>query len=221
MLYIGIDIAGAENTWICSIRQESRKLFVEELTNKYKSILEMTNFLKSKHFTICSIDAPLTYPINEANGFRRSDRELKELLNNKNIVSSSNSLMAVPLRAGYLLKMFESNGIERFYETHPRASAYLLKTNRDDLFDKYKKKGFDHFDEIAKLIEIILHNTGYELKLEGLPNKHDAVDSLLCAISSFCIKSKAFNVRFLNHDDNERSFTHYRPRFFIIERYAT
>ena len=112
MNFYGLDIAGAKNTWLCRIRVNDNRITITEIIKHRGSIIELAGHINKTEYEIICIDAPLTYPADKENGMRDSDILLRDILKRENhpanIVSSSHSLMAVPLRGMYLLKYLKT-----------------------------------------------------------------------------------------------------------------
>ena len=125
--FLGIDIAGAENSWVCELVWEEDKKRICWLKPPYKieALSEIVNLIKNKDFICCAIDAPLSFSP-QTKKWRWADIELRCLLEKdiKNWVQSPNSMQAVPLRAQQLASLMLPY-VGAIIETHPRSSLFL------------------------------------------------------------------------------------------------
>ena len=99
--YLGIDIAGASNTWMAVlVRTGGRPLLIHPPHRA--SLAGIVDYTQAHHVVAAAIDAQLTWAASEEEdtGFRPCDRELRQLLPRevRNWVASQNSLMAPETR---------------------------------------------------------------------------------------------------------------------------
>ncbi len=129
-LYLGVDIAGADNSWVCVLQRTGENLFVHESPCR-KRLDQIVTYCDEKLVLASAIDAQLTWaPIEkEDTGFRTSDCFLRKMLApNSNWVQSQNDSMAVPVRGRQLAEILAPR-VGTIIETHPRACLYLLRTS--------------------------------------------------------------------------------------------
>ena len=123
-VYLGVDVAGAKNTWMMSLSPSSDGLAVVDGPRK-ASLVAVVDYCGTNNVVAATIDAQLTAALSEENGFRESDTELRKMLLERqgsiNWVASATSLLAVPVR-GRLLAEHLSPTVGTVIETHPRAS---------------------------------------------------------------------------------------------------
>ena len=124
-LFVGVDIAGADNTWAAGLIPSSRGLEIA-FGPKQATPEQLLAMLSAQPATGVAIDGQLSLAFDDANGFRSSDHELRSLLPTdcRTWVASANSLMAVPLRAGLLAERI-APVVGTVLETHPRACLLL------------------------------------------------------------------------------------------------
>ena len=128
LIYLGIDVAGASNTWISGLSQKNGHLEIV-LEPHSTSLEEIVNFCKENHVVGAAIDAQLTMSLTENSGFRKSDQKLRELLppDCRNWVASVNSLMAVPVR-GRFLSEFLAPVVGTIIETDINPKSWTRRT---------------------------------------------------------------------------------------------
>jgi predicted nuclease with RNAse H fold len=121
LLYLGIDVAGARNTWVGGLTWHEDHLEVA-VKPSLSSLEEIVEYCRAHRVAGAAIDAQLTMSLSAERGFRASDRQLRALLppDCRNWVASVHSLMAVPVR-GQLLSDFLAPLVGTVLETHPRA----------------------------------------------------------------------------------------------------
>ncbi|HDD44851.1 MAG TPA: DUF429 domain-containing protein [Candidatus Desulfofervidus auxilii] len=184
MLFLGIDIAGAKNSWVCELSWDKKKLFLEIPPYQIAALDEILNLVQKKVFLGCAIDAPLTYS-SSTRKWRISDIALRCLLKeNKNWVQSPNSMQAVPLRAQQLVS-FISPYVGSIIETHPRASLFFM-LEKEPLLKKYKTSPNALKILIEKTLAILPKVLNVEIKI--LPEtivSDGALDAFICAIIAF------------------------------------
>lgn len=198
-LFVGVDIAGGENTWAAGLIPSSRGLAVA-FGPKQASPDQLLEILTMAPATGIAIDGQLSLAFSDTNGFRSSDVELRALLppECRTWVASANSLMAVPLRAGLLAERV-APVVGTVLETHPRASLYL-ELGRDHLPDikEYKRSQ----DAVARLLAAWTER----FRLHGgvVASTDDALDALVCATVAYAYHSEPQRVRYLKHGAADR-----------------
>ena len=197
--FVGVDIAGAENTWVAALAPFAQGLAIS-LVPKQATPAGILELLDAKEATAVAIDGQLSLAFSDANGFRSSDRELRELLppECRVWVASANSLMAVPLRAR-LLADAVAPLVGTILETHPRASLYLgLGPEFLPDLKEYKRS-----PQAAARLSIGWSAAfgivgGYVAPSDG------ALDALVCATVAFCFHGAPDRLRYLRHSANDR-----------------
>ena len=187
-IYLGVDIAGARNTWMCALASAEGHLRIvhdpESVTLEY-----IVAYCETEDVLAVSIDAQLSIALSEENGFRTSDLELRDMLpdNCQVWVASFNSLMAVPVR-GRLLADNLSPVVGTLIETHPRASLYFaLGPGALHATRQYKKKHNKENDEQKAARGRALVDLWeqwcdcYRIESPYIPVDDGALDALVCA----------------------------------------
>ncbi|MNS31229.1 hypothetical protein D3C72_632780 [compost metagenome] len=137
-VYLGIDVAGASNTWICVLALGAEGPAIVIPPTK-ASLVDIVRLADERDVVAVAIDAQLTHAISEETGFRSGDLQLRQLLPPKcrDWVASQNSLMAVPVRGRQLADAL-SPVVGTIIETHPRACLYLGFPELLDPIRRYK-----------------------------------------------------------------------------------
>ena len=186
--FLGIDIAGAENSWVCELvwEEDKKRIFWSRPPYKIEALSEIVNLVKNKDFICCAIDAPLSFTP-QTKKWRLCDIELRCLLDKdiKNWVQSPNSMQAVPLRAQQLASLILPY-VGALIETHPRSSLFFILKEKSESLKKYKTS-FKYlrqltnkvFDYIPRLLNIDFVISPKEIKTDG------ALDALICALMAF------------------------------------
>ncbi|MCM3593475.1 DUF429 domain-containing protein [Brevibacillus borstelensis] len=143
---VGVDIAGMNNSWVTVLDSNKSLIQPPSLMN----LEDILNYcLKNKAVTV-TIDAPLSYAIDEENGMRDCDMRLRQWLKMQGFpeqyVLSSNSLQAVTSRGRLLaeeLLLSDFKGL--ILETVPRfclaqMAVSLNNPNLIQAVQNYKNK---------------------------------------------------------------------------------
>jgi predicted nuclease with RNAse H fold len=184
-IYMGVDIAGAENTWFAALAPSSAG--IEVIGRPGKMTLEgIVQYCQQRDVLAVAIDAQLTTSISEDKGFRPSDSQLQATLPSefRGWVLSLNSLMAVPVR-GMMLAEHLSPIVGTILETHPRASMYLgLETIEaiQDALQNYKK-GPDASQAVQTLWQA--WSQRFQITTDKSPSEDGALDALVCATTAY------------------------------------
>lgn len=98
-IYLGVDVAGARNTWVAGLCPRAGRLQIA-VEPHLSSLAGIVSLCQERPVVAAAIDAQLTMSLSAETGFRASDLHLRERLppDCRNWVSSINSLMAVPVR---------------------------------------------------------------------------------------------------------------------------
>jgi predicted nuclease with RNAse H fold len=200
LIYLGIDVAGASNTWVSGLSQKNGHLEIV-LESHSTSLEKIVNFCKENHVVSAAIDAQLTMSLQARKGFRQSDKKLRELLpaNCRNWVASVNSLMAVPVR-GRFLSDFLAPIVGTIIETHPRASLLFgLGKVADTAVRKYKKSDDD------KHLNILWENWSQRFNILSHSSINDdgALDAIVCATVAYLYHHKPETLRRLRENNSD------------------
>ena len=201
-LFVGVDIAGGENTWAAGLIPSSSGLAVA-FGPKQASPNQLLEILTTQPATGIAIDGQLSLAFSDANGFRSSDVELRALLppDCRTWVASANSLMAVPLRAGLLADRI-APVVGTVLETHPRASLYL-ELGQAYLSDikEYKRSP----EALRRLLAAWTERFGLHGGVTAATD--DALDALVCATVAYAFHAAPHRLRYLKHDAADRRGT--------------
>ncbi len=190
--FLGIDIAGTENTWIVGLKKEKNNLELCPLfsltvpfsPSSVSDLSTLVDFSIKNRVLGIGIDAPLSFSLKDKKGFRDSDIALKKILPKKakSWVISYHTLMAVPIRA-FLVSKKLSPYCGTIIETHPRTSIYFcLPEEKKDLAFSYKKI---NLKEEKKFI-ISWLNSKFNLKINFDINITEGIlDAIFCALAAF------------------------------------
>jgi predicted nuclease with RNAse H fold len=206
-VYIGVDVAGAKNTWACALVGEGGLKVIHD--PRLATLEEVVGYCERENVVAAAVDAPLTIALSEENGFRTSDVELRTMLlerhGSRNWVAAQTSLMAVTVR-GKLLADHLSPTVGTLLETHPRAS--LLFALGEDLLPairEYKKKQGDTREQI----QVRHAHTGelWRLWSERFGIAHEEpvqddgeLDALVCATVAYLYHHAPDKLHRLRHD---------------------
>jgi predicted nuclease with RNAse H fold len=198
-LFVGVDIAGNDNTWVAGLTPSARGLQVA-FGPKLANPEQLLAVLSTSPAIAVAIDGQLSLAFSDANGFRSSDRELRALLpaDCRTWVASANSLMAVPLRANLLAERIRPD-VGTVLETHPRASL-LLELGPSFLRDvKDYKRSVDAVTRLSfAWAERFSIHGGVVATTDG------ALDALVCATVAFCFHREPQRLRYLRHTAPDR-----------------
>jgi predicted nuclease with RNAse H fold len=200
--YIGVDIAGAENTWAAGLIPSADGLDISFGPKKSTCNILM-DIVNNTGASAVAIDGQLSLALSDENGFRSSDNELRALLPTdcKAWVASANSLMAVPLRARLLAESL-APAVGTILETHPRASLLLFLGHRylNDIRDY--KSSTDSCGRLGKAwADAFCISGGVATPTDG------AVDALVCATVAYAYHCRPHIVRHLRHTATDRGGT--------------
>ena len=207
-VYLGVDVAGAKNTWMVYLSPTDHGLAAVDGPHK-TSLEAVVDYCEGNNVVAATIDAQLTAALSEENGFRESDMELREMLlkrqGSRNWVASAAGLLAVPVR-GRLLAEHLPPTVGTVIETHPRAS--LLFALGEELLEpiwEYKPKRDDTRSEtevrrshVRTLWKLWSEAFGV---LQHEPVYHDgALDSLVCATVAYLYHHETDALHKLRHE---------------------
>ncbi len=207
-VYLGVDVAGAKNTWVAALSPGEDGLAVVDGPRR-ASLAAVVGYCEENNVVAATIDAQLTAALSEENGFRESDMELREMLlerqGSRNWVAAATGLLAVPVR-GRLLAEHLSPTVGTVIETHPRAS--LLFALGEEFLEpiwEYKPKS----DDTRSAAEARRSHTrtlwwAWSEAFGILPHEpayHDgALDSLVCATVAYLYHHEPAALHKLRHE---------------------
>lgn len=215
-IYLGVDVAGKDNTWAAAVSAGDGGPEVVFGPQKVK-LQELVDYCETENVVAVTIDAQLTIAISEENGFRNSDLELREMLVKRDGVRewvvSVNSLMGVPIR-GQMLADRLSPTVGTLLETHPRASLlFALGKKACESVWKYKGKAKKEVraHHTERLWEMWSDHFGITY---SEPVQDDGeLDSLVCATVGYLYHDDPDRLHRLRHDVPEKTG---RGPFYIV-----
>ena len=210
-LYVGVDIAGAENTWVARLVAENGALRLEQAPYK-SSLAAIVQLADERDVVAVAIDGQLSISVADENGFRSSDYALRQLLPSglRNWVASFNSLSAVPIRARILAETL-SPTVATIIETHPRAALYFATTPDLDEAVRGYKKAANAPDLVAQLWQQWSAHFGIGGAL-GTPTD-GALDAAVCATIAYLLHHQPDKLLRLRHDEKHKTG---RGPFFVL-----
>lgn len=203
ILYLGVDVAGANNTWAAVLSDEN-ELLSFRLPPHPTSLPEIVSFADINDVDAVAIDAKLTVSLSDLTGFRSSDLELRELLpaQHRNWVASVNSLMAVPIR-GQMLAAALSTVVPTVIETHPGACLHFaFGPSFDDAVTNYK-----HEHGAAECVSRLWNAWSAMFHISNpLPELADgALDAAVCATLAYLCHANPGKLHRLRHRNADRT----------------
>ena len=185
-VYLGVDVAGASNTWVSALSAGGGGLTVVH-GPRLASLKDIVGYCAESNVVAVVIDAQLAIALSDENGFRASDTYLKKMLPEdcQDWVMSFNSLMAVPVR-GRLLADHLSPTVGTLLETHPRASLLFglghVEEEIHTAIRKYKSSKVEANVRRAHTKTLWQHWSEQFGIVHHEPVRDDgALDSLVCA----------------------------------------
>lgn len=180
--YLGVDIAGAQSTWMCALTPSGGKLTITQQPIQ-ASLKQIIQYAEEYPVVATAIDAQLTWAISDERGFRPSDLELRDILPKQCVkwVASQNSLMAVPVR-GRQLAEYLSPVVGTIIETHPRVCLYFADNSLLASVMLYKSN--DGATHTEKLWRFWIKRFHIDAKTP-MTITHDALDSMVCATVAY------------------------------------
>lgn len=212
-IYLGVDIAGATNTWIATLSSDSGvlKLAIRPHLTSLKDILV---YCEEQNVVAVAIDAQLTIALSEDSGFRTCDLHLRRLLppDCQNWVASINSLMAVPIR-GRLLADSLSPVVGTILETHPRVSLYFGLGRNEPIATAVRnyKKGANTKEHIKTLWHA--WSTRFQITSNEIPRSDGALDAIVCATVGYLFHHDPEKLLRLRHQVSEKTG---RGPFYVL-----
>ena len=224
-IYLGVDVAGASNTWAAALSAGDGELEIVYGPRK-ATLQEIVDYCEKKNVVAATIDAQLTIAISEENGFRTSDDCLRDMIMERNgsreWVSSINSLMGVPVR-GRMLADHLSPTVGTLLETHPRASLlFALGEKYLPAIREYKRKRGDTREQTemrAELTRILWQQWSqnwpdhFNIAYDGTVSHDGELDSLVCATVAYLYHHAPNALYRLRHDVQEKTG---RGPFYVL-----
>ena len=200
--YLGVDIAGAQSTWMCALTSSGSKLTITQQPIPV-SLKQITQYAEEYPVVATAIDAQLTWSTSDEKGFRTSDYELRRLLPNdcRNWVMSQNSLAAVPVRGRQLAECL-SPIVGTIIETHPRACLLLADKSLIESVQLYKKVGNEIHQK--KLMDAWIKQFGIEGELLTMDMTDGKLDSLVCATIAYLFHHSPQQLRQLPYENSDK-----------------
>ncbi|MCB8961893.1 MAG: DUF429 domain-containing protein [Ardenticatenales bacterium] len=201
-VYLGVDIAGADNTWVAGLARTDMGLMMA-LPPGQMTLEEIVAFCQREQVLAVGIDGQLSMATSDERGFRDPDFELRALLPapNRNWVASFNSLMAVPMRSMLLAERLAPD-VGTLLEVHPRASLWFaLGADRPVAVRHYKK----HPDAPAH-IATLWAGWAERFAIQGAaPTSDGGLDALVCATLAFLYHQQPESLLHLRHPAAHKS----------------
>jgi predicted nuclease with RNAse H fold len=210
-IYMGVDIAGAQNTWACGISTSTDNLEIC-LPPAIYTLSQIVNYAEDNSVCAVAIDAQLTCSIEEENGVRSSDLQLKAMLplDCKSWVASQNSLAAVPTRGRQLSEAL-GPVIGTIIETHPRACLYLADPAGNLSATKYyKKPNYDYF--LRELFTWWLEH--FKFRWDSIRFSEGSLDAIVCATVAYLYHHDFDKLIRLDHTATNKTG---RGPFYVIK----
>ena len=195
-VYLGVDIAGADNTWVAGLAQTDGGLAVA-LPPGRMTLAEIVAFCQRAQVLAVGIDGQLSMATSDERGFRDCDFALRAMLpkQNRNWVASFNSLMAVPMRSMLLAERLVPE-VGTLLEVHPRASLWFAQgADRPDAVRHYKK----HLDAPIH-IAALWAGWADRFAIQGTaPTTDGGLDALVCATLAYLYGQQPESLLHLRH----------------------
>ena len=197
IFFLGVDIAGASNTWVCELAERTSDGRLSAETPAKATLVDIVSRAEAVDAAGVAIDAQLTCALSEEKGFRSSDDELRRRLPRDciNWVASQNSLMAVPVRGRQLAEAL-SPIVGTIIETHPRACLLFLLPGMSDDVKAYKKD--DGEAATKRLWDAV--TTRFMIQVPILNKVTDGMlDALVCALVAWLYHRQPADLEHLPH----------------------
>ncbi|MBI4205110.1 MAG: DUF429 domain-containing protein [Betaproteobacteria bacterium] len=210
-LFVGVDVAGAENTWLACLAKDGPCVRLEQEPRK-TSLGEIVQLAEQRDVVAVAIDAQLSIAVSDENGFRSSDIELRALLpaEFRTWVASVNALMAVPIRAR-LLSDALSPSVGTILETHPRAALYFGSSAELDDALRHYKKGPEPTALVQRLWQAWSTRFGIDGDLGILSD--GALDAAVCATVAYLAHHRPEDLLRLRHGAADKTG---RGPFYVV-----
>jgi predicted nuclease with RNAse H fold len=201
-VYLGVDIAGADNTWVAGLARTADGLAIV-LPPGQMTLAEILAYCRREPVLAVAIDGQLSMSTDDERGFRDSDHALRALLppQNRNWVASFNSLMAVPMRSLLLAERLAPE-VGTLLEVHPRASLWFaLGADRPDAVRHYKKH-----PDAAVHVATLWAGWAERFAIQGqAPSTDGGLDALVCATLGYLYGQQPESLLHLRHPAPHKS----------------
>lgn len=208
-VYLGVDVAGAKNTWVAALSPSEDGLAVVH-GPRLASLQEIVGYCDKNDVLAAVVDAQLAIALSDEGGLRGSDEQLRAALPRdcRGWVMSFNSLMAVPIR-GRLLADHLSPRVGTLLETHPRASLLFglghVEGEIHEAIHHYKRKRTDTKEQTGVRVEHtrrLWHHWSarFGMSCDGVVEHDGALDSLVCATVAHLFHHGPETLRRLRHE---------------------
>lgn len=208
-VYLGVDVAGAKNTWMTALSPGEDGLAVVH-GPRPASLQGIVGYCEEHDVVAATIDAQLAIALSDEGGLRSSDKQLRAALPKdcREWVMSFNSLMAVPIR-GRMLADHLSPRVGTLLETHPRASLLFglghVEKEIHEAIRHYKRKRGDTKEQTEVRVEhtkkLWYHWSGcFGISCDGAVEHDGALDSLVCATVAYLFHHGPKRLRRLRHE---------------------
>lgn len=211
--FVGVDLAGANNTWVAAVALGRRKLSLA-LKPQPCDLPFLIELVRRQPVLGCAIDAPLSLSLTDHTGLRSSDRQLRSIARQLardhgqpasrliSWVASFNFLMAVPIRARLLAEALQPH-VPMLFETHPRLNMAFVDPALLPLLQTYKSKQADDAQKQSAAAEL-WRRWSARFAITGSPSEsadHDgAIDALVCATAAAQLHRTPQSMCLLPHD---------------------
>ena len=211
IVYLGVDIAGADNTWVAGVSPEGQELAIV-LPPQLMALDEIVAYCQQEQVMAVAIDGQLSMATSDERGFRASDYELRELLPraNRNWVASFNSLMAVPMRSMLLAERLTPD-VGTMLEVHPRASMWFAFAETMPLSVRRYKKHEEATEHVAALWQG--WSSRFGIQTTAVPTTDGGIDAVVCATVAWLYGNRPEALHFLRHPATHK--TGYGP-FYVL-----
>ncbi|NLI13991.1 DUF429 domain-containing protein [Pelotomaculum propionicicum] len=208
-IYLGVDIAGATNTWVGGVCPMANGLNIS-FPPKKQSLADIVRYAEQNNVVAVAIDAQLTSSINDENGFRSSDLQLRGLLppKFKVWVASQNSMMAVPIRGRQLAEAL-SPCVGTIIETHPRSCLHFANPDIPEVVQNYKKDDGEIYRRTLWERWIKLFNINGDIS----EISDGALDSIVCATVAYLFHQEPSRLLKLQYSEHNKTG---RGPFYVL-----
>jgi len=211
-LFLGVDIAGGENTWLACLAKDGDRAMLDQPPRR-ATLGEITQLAEQRDVVAVAIDAQLSLALSDENGFRSSDTELRALLpaEFRTWVASFNFLQAVPIRARLLSEAL-SPSVGMILETHPRACLYFGSSPALDESLRQYKKGADAVQHVQALWQSWSQRYNVQGELGVMTD--GPLDAVVCATVAYLAHHSPDDLFRLRHTATDKSG---RGPFYVLK----
>lgn len=229
MKTVGVDIAGAKNTWMAVIDLDSQANEFDEEYPKMQTLEEIVVYCLDPKNDVKNIviDAPLSYAIDEENGMRDCELLLREALfcngYKREYVASSNSLQGVAIRGYRLAEELRQRGfngdileiIPRYclaqFATASGNSQLIQAIKSYKVLSKKDKQGNEIIDKSSVILKrkwiwdewrsfyFGSRKDGFLLGKFEGSNQDGIIDAFICATIGYLLHNQPLSLRLVPH----------------------